>query len=205
MLYVMICYKSMTSDYCFHTSNILKKQQTLSQNHKFSSFEITKESIQVVLKCKNTLLSTNFFRMLYVMICYKSMTSDYCFHTSNILKKQQTSSQNHKISSFEITKESIQVILKCNNTLLSTKLFQNVICNDMLQINDLIVIFLVQIKKKQISSSQKYKFTYFEIQKESVKVYLELQTIQSLLQNFGILKVIIVTFKSMHLDKDNLF
>src|SRR5210317_1832136 len=79
--------------------------------------------------------------MLYVMMNYKSMTSDYCFHTSNILTKQKTSSQNHKISSFEITKESIQVVLKCKNTLLSTKLFQNVICNDELQINDLRLLF----------------------------------------------------------------
>src|SRR5210317_563334 len=141
MLYVMICYKSMTSDYCFHTSNILKKQQTSSQNHKISSFEITKESIQVVLNAKTHFFLQNFFRMLYVMICYKSMASDYCFHTSNILKKQQTSSQNHKISSFEITKESIQYFMKCKNTLLATKLFQNVICNDMLQINDLRLLF----------------------------------------------------------------
>src|SRR5210317_271477 len=79
--------------------------------------------------------------MLYVMMNYKSMTSDYCFHTSNILTKQKTSSQNHKISSFEITKESIQVVLKCKNTFLSTKFFQNVICNDMLQINNLRLLF----------------------------------------------------------------
>src|SRR6056300_1408123 len=98
--------------------------------------------------------------MLYVMICYKSMTSDYCFHTSNILKTNKHHLKITKISSFEITKESIQVILKCKNTLLSTKLFQNVICNNKLQINDLRLLFSYfkysQKKINIISKSQNF-------------------------------------------------
>src|SRR6056300_1716339 len=109
--------------------------------------------------------------MLYVMMNYKSMTSDYCFHTSNILTKQKTSTQNHKITSFEITKESIKVTLKCKNTLLSTKLFQNVICNDELQAHDFRLSFsCFKSSQKHKSSSQNPKFFSFETKKESVKV-----------------------------------
>src|SRR5210317_1357934 len=79
--------------------------------------------------------------MLYVMICYKSMTSDYCFHTSNILKSNKHHLKIQNISSFEIKTEPVQVILKCKNTLIPTKLFQNVICSDELQINDLRLLF----------------------------------------------------------------
>src|SRR5210317_2195281 len=104
------------------------------------------------------------------MICYKSMTSDYCFHTSNILKKKSASSQNHKISSFEITKESIQVVLKCKNTLLSTKLFQNVICNGELQINDLRLLFSY-FKYSQKTINIISKFLHLKSQKNQYKLF----------------------------------
>src|SRR5210317_1203642 len=142
MLYVMMNYKSMTSDYCFHTSNILTKQKTSSQNHKISSFEITKESIQVVLKCKNTLLSTKLFQNV---ICNDELQINELRLLFSYFKYSHRNNKHYlyiqNISSFEIKTEPLQVVLKCKNTLLSTKLFQNVICNDMLQINDLRLLF----------------------------------------------------------------
>src|SRR5210317_222365 len=124
--------------------------------------------------------------MLYVMICYKSMTSDYCFHTSNILKKQQTSSQNHKISSFEITKESIQVVLKCKNTLIPTKLFQNVICNDMLQINDLILLFsYIKYSQRTINIISKSQNFFILNQKRINTSYFEMQKHTSFYKTFS--------------------
>src|SRR6056300_1154505 len=141
MLYVMICYKSMTSDYCFHTSNILKSNKHYLYIQNISSFQIKTESVQVILKCKNTLLSTKLFQNVICNDMLQINDLRLLFSYFKYSQKQKTSSQNHKISSFEIKKESIQVILKCKNTLLSTKLFQNVICNDELQINDLRLLF----------------------------------------------------------------
>src|SRR5210317_1016027 len=93
------------------------------------------------LNTKTHFFLQNFFRMLYVVMSYTSMTSDYCFHTSNPHRNNKHYLKIKNISAPQITKGSIQVILKCKNTLLSTKLFQNVICNDMLQINDLRLLF----------------------------------------------------------------
>src|SRR5210317_312538 len=41
------------------------------------------------LNTKTHCFLQNFFRMLYVVMSYKSMTSDYCFLTSNILKNNK--------------------------------------------------------------------------------------------------------------------
>src|SRR6056300_111887 len=89
MLYVMICYKSMTSDYSFHISNILKNNKHHLKITKFFHFISQKDQYKLFGNAKTHFFLQNFFRMLYVVMSYKSRTSYYCFLTSNILKSNK--------------------------------------------------------------------------------------------------------------------
>src|SRR5210317_1592023 len=72
MLYVVVNYKSMTSDYHFLTSNNPK-----------NIIHYLKTSNYLNWNAKTHIVLQNFFKMLYVVVNYKSMSSEYHFLTSN--------------------------------------------------------------------------------------------------------------------------
>src|SRR5210317_669995 len=105
MLYGMMSYNSMTSDCNFFTSNILK-------NNKFLHLK-KKESVKVTLTCKNTQFSAKLFRMLYVVVNYKSMTSHLYFHTSHIPKNTYHHLKNINFLTLKSKKNQLKFILNC--------------------------------------------------------------------------------------------
>src|SRR5210317_1380128 len=115
MLDVVMTCKSMTSDYSFHTSNPHKNNKHHLKIPKFLYFKSQKDQYKLFGNAKTHFFLQNFFRMLYVVMTCKSMTSDYCFHTSNILKNNEHHLKIPKFLYFKSQKESIQVIWKCKN------------------------------------------------------------------------------------------
>src|SRR5210317_830497 len=61
------------------------------------------------LNTKTQFFLQNFFRMLYVVMSYKSMTSDYCFHTSNILKNNKHHLKITKLLHFKYKKNQYKL------------------------------------------------------------------------------------------------
>src|SRR6056300_514724 len=83
MLYVIVSYKSMTSDYHFLTSNNHKNTNQYLKNINFLNQKPKKNQYKLHWNAKTHIFLQNFFKMLYVVVNYKSMTSYYHFLTSN--------------------------------------------------------------------------------------------------------------------------
>src|SRR6056300_372204 len=79
----------MTSDYHFLTSNNPKNIIHHLKNSNFLILKTKMNQYKLHWNAKAHFFLQNFFRMLYVVVNYKSITSDYCFHTSNILKNNK--------------------------------------------------------------------------------------------------------------------
>src|SRR5210317_2245530 len=86
MLYVVVNYKSMTSDYHFLTSNNPKNTKHYLKTSNYLNLKPKKNQYKIHWNAKTHIFLQNFFRMLYVIVNYKSMTSYYHFHTSNLFK-----------------------------------------------------------------------------------------------------------------------
>src|SRR5210317_1789567 len=89
MLYVVVNYKSMTSDYHFHTSNLPKNNKHHLKNSNYLNLKPKKIQYKLHWNAKTHIFLQTFFRMLYVVVNYKSMTSDYHFLTSNLPKNNK--------------------------------------------------------------------------------------------------------------------
>src|SRR5210317_1432246 len=83
MLYVVVNYKSMTSDYHFLTSNIPKNTNQYLKNSNYLNLKPKKNQYKMHWNARTHIFLQNFFRMLYVVVNYKSMTSYHHFNTSN--------------------------------------------------------------------------------------------------------------------------
>src|SRR5210317_2026292 len=86
LLYVVMNYKSMTSDYHFLTSNNPKNTNYHLKTSNFLILKTKKNQHKLQWNAKTHIFLQNFFRMLYVVVNYKLMTSDYHFLTSNLPK-----------------------------------------------------------------------------------------------------------------------
>src|SRR5210317_1037799 len=86
MLYIVVNYKSMTSDYHFLTSNNPKNIIHHLKNSNYLNLNPKKNQYLLHWNAKTHIFLQNFFKMLYVVVNYKSMTSDYHFLTENKAK-----------------------------------------------------------------------------------------------------------------------
>src|SRR6056300_487784 len=73
----------MTSDYHFLTANNPKNIFHHLKNSNYLNLKPKKNQYKLHWNAKTHIFLQNFFRMLYVILNYKSMTSDYHFLISN--------------------------------------------------------------------------------------------------------------------------
>src|SRR6056300_326921 len=141
MLYVVVNYKSMTSDYHFLTLDIPKNTNQYLKNSNYLNLKPKKNQYKLHWNAKTHIFLQNFFRMLYVVVNYKSMTSDYHFLTSDIPKNTNQYLKNSNYLNLKPKKNQYKLHWNAKTHIFLQTFFRMFICSGELQINDLRLSF----------------------------------------------------------------